>query len=195
MSKTKNRILADLLDSIENAARESDPVSVRDVLGQIGTNSIMPAVLVVTILLVSPLSGIPGVPSFSAALVILLSAQALGGRRRLWLPEFMLRRSLKASRLIAMVAWLRRPCAFFDRLTRPRLMWLSGGIIRFGTLACCVVIPLGWPLLEILPLVSSLGAGTIALLVFGLFTRDGLFVIAGYLMIALTLSLGLFFLI
>ena len=58
--------------------------------------------------------------------------------------------------------------------------------MRVVTLALCVLIPLGWPFLEILPLVSSFGAGTVALLAFGLFTRDGVYVLLGYLMIALT---------
>ncbi len=195
MKEENRHILTGLLDSIEAAADDNDPVAVQDVLAQIGSNSIMPLILVVTILLVSPLSGIPGVPSFSAVLVILLAAQAISGRSHLWLPDFMLRQSLKASRLKQMVSWLRRPCAFFDRHTQPRFVWLSSGVMRFSTLGCCLLIPLGWPLLEVLPLVSTIGASTIALLVLGLFTRDGIFVIAGYSMIAITMSLGLYFLI
>lgn len=189
------RILTGLLDSIEAAAEDNDPVAVRDVVAQIGDSSIMAVILVVAILLISPLSGIPGVPSFSAALVILLVAQVLGGRRQLWLPQFMLRQSLRSSRLKEIVNWLRRPCAFVDRHTRSWFVWLTSGVMRFFTLFCCLVIPLGWPPLEVLPLTSTIGASTIALLVFGLFTRDGLFVIAGYSMIAITISLGLYFLI
>ncbi len=195
MKEDNSRILTSLLDRIEAAADDHDPVAVRDLLAHIDSNSIMPVILVVTILLVSPLSGIPGVPSFSAVLVILLAAQAISGRSSLWLPAFMLRQSLKSSRLKEIVGWLRHPCAFFDRHTQPRLVWLSSGVMRLPALACCLVIPLGWPLLEVLPLVSTIGASTIALLVLGLFTRDGIFVIAGYSMIAITLSLGLYFLI
>jgi hypothetical protein len=44
--------------------------------------------------------------------------------------------------------------------------------------------------MEVLPMMSSLGAGTVALLVFGLFTRDGLFVLLGYLCVAITLVAG-----
>ena len=39
-------------------------------------------------------------------------------------------------------------------------------------------------------MMSSLGAGTVALLVFGLFTRDGLFVLLGYVCVVITLVAG-----
>lgn len=185
----------DLLDAVAEAASDKNVVSVRDVLEAIGDRSIMPFILVIAILLVSPLSGIPGVPTFSASLIILLAVQAIGGRRRLWLPEVLLRRSVAADTLKRMVAWLRKPCNFIDRHSRPRLHWLSAGPLRYATLLACVLIPLGWPLLEVLPLVSSIGAGTVSLLIFGLFSRDGVFVLAGYGMIAITLGLGLVFVI
>jgi hypothetical protein len=62
--------------------------------------------------------------------------------------------------------------------------------MRFITLVVVTIIPLGWPFMEVLPMMSSLGAGTVALLVFGLFTRDGLYVLLGYLCVAITLSAG-----
>jgi len=40
--------------------------------------------------------------------------------------------------------------------------------------------PIGWPLLEFFPFASSFGGGTVALFVFGLFMRDGLYVLLGY---------------
>ena len=38
-----------------------------------------------------------------------------------------------------------------------------------------------WPFLELLPFVTSFGAGALALMTFGLFTRDGLYVLWGYI--------------
>lgn len=125
---------------------------------------------------------------------MLLAVQALWGRRHLWLPDFLLRRKISGQRLAGVVAWLRAPCQFVDRHTHPRLTLLTRGALRTLSLAACVVIPLGWPLLEVLPFVTSLGALTVALLAFGLFTHDGLYVLAGYGVIALTLGGTLFFL-
>jgi hypothetical protein len=181
--------LTHLLDGMDHAA-QADVVTLRDVIAEFGDRSITPFILLISLLLVSPLSGIPGAPTLGAIAILLLSVQALTGRRRLWLPQFLLNRQVAASRLRAMVRWLRKPCALIDRIARRRLVALTRGTMRFFTLLACTLIPLGWPPLEVLPFVSSIGAGTVALMAFGLFTRDGLFVLLGYMMIALTVAVG-----
>tara|TARA_R100000306_G_scaffold2523_2_gene5496 strand:- start:436 stop:1017 length:582 start_codon:yes stop_codon:yes gene_type:complete len=189
----EDRTLNHLLDRMEHAARQ-DTVSVDDVLHEFGDRAITPFILLIALMLVSPLSGIPGVPTFAAALIILLSTQALVGRRRLWLPGFLLRREIASKRLLKAVEWMRRPCAFVDRHSHSRLRYLTVGPARSLTLLACAVIPIGWPLLEVLPMVSSIGAAVVALLSFGLFTRDGLYVLLGYAGVVITASVGLWFL-
>ncbi|MEX3313973.1 exopolysaccharide biosynthesis protein [Sulfitobacter sp. PS-8MA] len=178
-----------LLDSMDRAAQR-ETVSVQDILHEIGDRSITPLILIVALLLVSPLSGIPGVSTLAALTIIILAVQAVRGKRSLWLPSFLLRREIPGKRLSGCVGYLRGPCAFVDRQCRPRLQYLTTGPMRFLTLLMVAVIPIGWPFMEVLPMMSSIGALTVALLVFGLFTRDGLFVLLGYLCVAVTLSAG-----
>ncbi|MEH6674642.1 MULTISPECIES: exopolysaccharide biosynthesis protein [unclassified Sulfitobacter] len=185
MQDTDERSLTHLLDGVEHAARH-DTVTIDDVLNEFGERSLLPFILLAALLLVSPLSGVFGVSSFMALVIILLSAQAVYGRKRLWLPQFLLRREVKSSRLQFGVKWLRKPAAFFDRHSGKRLQFLTTGPMRLLTLVTCVVMPVAWPLLEFVPFASSLGGGTVALFAFGLFTRDGLYVLLGYLMILIT---------
>ncbi|WP_323803378.1 exopolysaccharide biosynthesis protein [Sulfitobacter litoralis] len=185
MQDIDERSLTHLLDGMEHAARR-DTVKIDDVLNEFGERSLLPFILLAALLLVSPLSGVFGVSSFMALVIILLSAQAVYGRKRLWLPQFLLRREVKSSRLQFGVKWLRKPAAFFDRHSGKRLQFLTTGPIRLLTLVTCVVMPIAWPLLEFVPFASSLGGATVALFVFGLFTRDGLYVLLGYLMILIT---------
>jgi len=185
MQDIDERSLTHLLDGMEHAARR-DTVKIDDVLNEFGERSLLPFILLAALLLVSPLSGVFGVSSFMALVIILLSAQALYGRKRLWLPQFLLRREVKSSRLQFGVKWLRKPAAFFDRHSGKRLQFLTTGPIRLLTLVTCVVMPIAWPLLEFVPFASSLGGATVALFAFGLFTRDGLYVLLGYLMILIT---------
>lgn len=189
MPRNDEHTLAYLLDSMDRAA-ENETVSINDVLHEIGDRAITPLILIVALLLVSPLSGIPGVSTLAALTIILLAVQAVTGRRRLWLPQFLLRREIPGHRLSGCVSYLRRPCAFVDGRCRPRMQFLTTGPMRFLTLVTVTIIPLGWPFMEVLPMMSSVGAATVALLVFGLFTRDGLFVLLGYLFIAVTLAAG-----
>ena len=185
MKQCDERSLTHLLDGMEHAARH-DTVSVKDVLDEFGERSVLPFILVASLLLVSPLSGLFGVTTLIAMVIIVLSAQALWGRRRLWLPGFILRRRVKSSRLLLGIRWLRAPSKFFDRHSGRRLLILVTGPMRSITLLTCMVLPTAWPMLEFVPFASSFGGGTVALFSFGLFTRDGLYVLLGYLTILVT---------
>jgi len=185
MKQCDERSLTHLLDGMEHAARH-DTVSVKDVLDEFGERSVLPFILLASLLLVSPLSGLFGVTTLIAMVIIVLSAQALWGRRRLWLPGFILRRRVKSSRLLLGIRWLRAPSKFFDRHSGRRLLILVTGPMRSITLLTCMVLPTAWPMLEFVPFASSFGGGTVALFSFGLFTRDGLYVLLGYLTILVT---------
>jgi len=185
MKQCDERSLTHLLDGMEHAARH-DTVSVKDVLDEFGERSVLPFILVASLLLVSPLSGLFGVTTLIAMVIIVLSAQALWGRRRLWLPGFILRRRVKSSRLLLGIRWLRAPSKFFDRHSGRRLLILVTGQKTSITLLTCMVLPTAWPMLEFVPFASSFGGGTVALFSFGLFTRDGLYVLLGYLTILVT---------
>ncbi len=180
MSQPDERTLTHLLDVVEDAA-QAGHLSVQDMINEFGDRSITPFILLISVFLILPLSGIPTVPTFSAIIIVSLVAQALFGRRHVWLPGFVLRRKVSADRLVKAIGWLRRPCRFLDRHSHVRLAFLIRGPMRMLSLLICMIVPLGWPFLELLPLVTSVGAALIALISFGLFTRDGLYVLLGYL--------------
>lgn len=180
MLTATNNSLNDLLDGMQSAA-EQENVTLRDVLDEFGDRSITPFILLASVLLVSPLSGVIGMSTFMAILVFILSAQALWGRKRLWLPEFLLNKQMKSSHLHSVVRWLRKPSSFFDRHSGKRLQFMTTGPMRVLTLLMCTILPIGWPFLEFVPFASSTGGATVALFAFGLFTRDGLYVLLGYI--------------
>mmetsp|Transcript_24080 Transcript_24080/g.44529 ORF Transcript_24080/g.44529 Transcript_24080/m.44529 type:complete len:198 (-) Transcript_24080:7539-8132(-) len=174
--------LTALLDVLEGAAT-GDRVSVQDILDKVGDRSIMPIVLVIALILVSPLSGIPGLPTLSAIMILLVMGQALARRRHLWLPPLLRNRRVRSERLIRSIARLRSPALWVDRHSHPRLRVLTAGPLRLLTLVACTLVPMIWPFLELLPFVTSIGAGAVALMSFGLLTRDGLYVLWGYVVI------------
>ena len=175
--------LTDMLDGIDAAAADNI-VSIADILDEFGDRAITPFILLTALLMVSPLSAIPGTPTISALIIVALSLQALFGRRRLWLPGWIKRRQVAADRLRSATGWMRRPCAFLDRHAHRRLTVLTRFPLRSLSLLPCVVVPLFWPFLELLPMVTSIGAFTVALFAFGLFMQDGLYVILGFVLVA-----------
>ena len=171
--------LTRLLDRLEQAG-EGDAVTVQDVLDATGDRSIMPVVLAIALILVSPLSGIPGLPTLSAIVILLVMGQAVFRREHLWLPAVLRNRQINRDRYGRAIRWMRKPAAWIDRHSHPRLRILTVGPLRWLTLLVCMCVPMAWPFLELLPFVTSFGAGALALMTFGLFTRDGLYVLWGY---------------
>lgn len=194
MSDEDDKKLTHLLDGVEHAARNKT-VSIADLLDEFGDRAITPFILIVCLLLISPVSGIPGVPTVGAVVIVILAAQALAGREQLWLPRKILNAKLSAKKVRKGVDWMRKPCAWVDRHSHPRLRLLTKGPLRWLALVMCLVIPLTWPLLELLPFFTSIGAGMVSLLSLGLITRDGLYVLAGYVFIGLSGTGALAFLI
>ena len=194
MSDEDDKKLTHLLDGVEHAARNKT-VSIADLLDEFGDRAITPFILIVCLLLISPVSGIPGVPTVGAVVIVILAAQALAGREQLWLPQKILNAKLSARKVRKGVDWMRKPCAWVDRHSHPRLRLLTKGPLRWLALVMCLVIPLTWPLLELLPFFTSIGAGMVSLLSLGLITRDGLYVLAGYVFIGLSGTGALAFLI
>ncbi|MBW4981780.1 exopolysaccharide biosynthesis protein [Mameliella sp. CS4] len=171
--------LGDLLEAMrpEDGAER---ISVETVLSRVGDQSFVAVILVVAIVLVSPISGIPGTPTLGALITILVSVQALLGRRHLWLPKFLRRRSISARKMNRAINWLSRPAGWMDRHSSGRLRLLSSRALRPFTFAAVTLIAISWPILELLPFVTSFFAGAVSMMMFGVMTRDGIYLLAGY---------------
>ncbi len=155
-------------------------VSVSDVLARIGGRSFPAVILVPAIVLVSPVSGIPGSPTLGAMIVLLIVAQVLIGRKHLWLPKILRNRSVEAGKMVRAITWLTRPAAWMDRHSHGRLRILTTGPTRLIAYLATAVMAASWPLLELLPFVTSFSAGAVSMIMFGLMTRDGAYTLAGY---------------
>jgi len=177
-----NTSLSGVLSAIRKAAR-NDSLSVEDVLVEIGDRSFATALLVPALILVSPISGIPGTPTIGALIVILIVSQWIIGRDHLWLPGFIMRRRVKSERMHRALAWFDGPAAFIDRNTYTRLTILTSGPLAVVPLLTVLAIAATWPLLELLPLVTTIGAFAVSLFAFGLMTKDGAYVVLGYVFV------------
>ena len=167
--------LQELLERIHSHSESRAQVSVHDILLAVGERSFGPVVLVAGLIIVAPLIGdIPGVPTLMALLVLLTLGQRLFQRHTIWLPGKLSRRSLSRDKLLRGLRWARRPAAFVDRWTRPRLPWLVSGVGQYLMAIVCMAVALATPLMELIPF-SATGGG-LALAAFGLsiVAKDGL---------------------
>lgn len=175
------RNLGDLLQRIAQVASDRDRVSLSAIMDALGTRSFGPVLLLIGVILVSPLSGMPGMPTTMGLGLALISLQLLMGREAFWLPGWLLNRHVSSNRLQKALQWLDRPARFIDWWLRPRLSILAsqGGAIVIAIV--CLLLALAMPMMEVVPF-SATAAG-LAVVAFGLalVAVDGLFVLLGLL--------------
>ena len=173
------RNLGDLLQRIAEVASERDDVYFGTIMEALGTRSFGPVVLLIGVILVTPLSGIPGLPTTMAAGLLLVSLQLVVGRDSFWLPRWLTSRHIPASTLQKGLRWLERPARFVDWWLRPRFSVLASDSGAVGIAAVCILLALIMPVLELVPF-STTAVG-VALVAFGLalVSLDGLFVLMG----------------
>lgn len=171
-------------------AGDGDEVSVQDILDTLGKRSFAPLLLVPSVLLVSPLSGVPGAGTFGAILMALISAHLVMGWERLWLPGFVLRGHVSRERMTKAARFLRPATAFIDRLVGPRLTFLTHGFFPRIIGLICLGIALVMPPLELVPMANSIAASAIAGFALALVTHDGLLVILALLIAGVGLYFG-----
>jgi hypothetical protein len=172
MGQTLNN-LEQVLDHIARAAGDRDAVSMGTIVEAVGRRSFGPLLLMAGVVMTSPLSGIPGMSTSMAVLVLSIAFQLLVGRDHFWLPGWLLQRSVSRKKLNRALDFLKRPARFIDRHLRPRLTILVHNAGAYVIAVLCIAIAAGMPIMELVPF-SATAAG-VALSAFGLalVARDG----------------------
>ncbi|WP_158583579.1 exopolysaccharide biosynthesis protein [Salinisphaera sp. Q1T1-3] len=172
--------LTELLESLQQAG-EGDQISIDEVLKTVGERGYAPLTLILSLLATLPTGAVPGVPTVCGVCIALVSLQLVFGKRYPWLPARLRRMAISRSRYVRVaertMPWTRR----LDKLVKPRLEQLVGGIatrligVLFVIFAACM------PPLELIPFAAAAPGVGIALISLGLAGRDGLWVLLGLL--------------
>lgn len=177
--------VGEILDCLDELAGQRDEVSIGAIVGSFGNRSYGPALMVPLLIDWSPLGGIPGVQSFLALTAAIVAAQMMVGRKHLWLPGFIARRSIGSANLCKGAARMRGVARFMDRHFHGRLKRLT--LAPFSRIAAGVVIVicLAVPPLDLIPFGGSGPMLAIAMFGLAILVRDGVLMI-----VALALSVG-----
>jgi hypothetical protein len=163
-----------------------ETVTLQDVLTLLGEQGMLVFCAFLTLPFLLPIS-IPGVSTVFGAVIILLGI-GIAFNRLPWLPQRLIERPIQVSSLKPI---LERGAVFvsrFDRLTHTRLTGLTsttalkrlhGLALAFG--GVLLLFPFG-----IIPLTNTLPGFAVLLLSIGILQRDGYFLIAGYVLLLLT---------
>ena len=181
--------LDELLDRLEEPVEQEGRTTVRTLMETVGEPSFGPLLVTIGLAGVTPLSGVPTVPSLLAVCAMLVSLQLVFGRKHFWLPRFILDRHVTRGRLRASTRLVRKPARVVDRVIKPRLSFLTGGLANRLVALVVTVIALAVPPLELLPFAAALPSLAILAFGLGLIARDGLLVLIALLISGTSLFL------
>jgi len=176
--ETKADPITDIASHLD-AASHGETVTFEQLITEFGREAFATCLLVAGVVLASPLSGVPFASSIFGALICLISAQAAYGAKTIWLPQFLLRKSVSPDKVTRLQSALETAGRVFDKFSRDRLGALVGPVARRALYAVCAVGGLCLPLLEIVPFSSSVVGLGVALVSLGILGRDGLFALIG----------------
>ncbi|WP_210270032.1 exopolysaccharide biosynthesis protein [Aureimonas mangrovi] len=183
--------MSDILDELKKAADRGESVSLGDVTEAFGSRSYGPFLMLPALLEISPIGGIPGVPTVLAAIVVLFAGQMAFGREHLWLPGWIEKRAVSSQRVRKAADKVRPIGDWMDRWFHGRLPMLTSRPFELGAAIACILLALTVPPLEFLPFASTAPMAAIAAFGLALLVRDGLLMIVAYGMTVMAIGAGI----
>lgn len=171
--------VTDILDALEDLANSEDNVSVGDVTQSLGGRGFGPLILLPALLTISPLGGVPTVPTIMALIVAIFAAQIVMQRDTFWLPGFLRHRSVDDDKITNATRKLRGLANWLDEyvgemlpsLVHPPMPSVAGGVV----MGLCLLVPPS----EMLPFAAILPMGAVALIGLALTLRNGVVMLIG----------------
>tara|TARA_R100000027_G_scaffold52103_1_gene40775 strand:+ start:6867 stop:7460 length:594 start_codon:yes stop_codon:yes gene_type:complete len=166
--------IQDILQRLQEKGQDEEKVTIGGMIEATGSRSFGPLLLLAGLVAISPLSGIPGIPTTVGIIVILSAGQLLIGRDHFWLPDWILRKKISGSKIEKGMKMLMKPAGVVDRVMRPRLQFLTKGLGAWFVALFCVCVAMTMPPLEPLPFLASTAGIVLTLMGLALTTNDGL---------------------
>lgn len=191
MTDEPDPTLAELVDRIAERVDAGEGVSVSTIQQIAGKRFAGPLLFFPAMIVVSPLSLIPTLPTLTAITVVIVAAQLLAGARTIWLPSRIRAASLSPERSKKVIDFLRPWLLRIGKLTKPRLTFLVDGIgTRLAALAA-ILVAATMPPLEFFPGASTSAGLVIGALGLAITTRDGALLLAA-ISIPVVLAVAIF---
>lgn len=174
-----------LKDTQSQADREKE-VSVDDLTEAIGHRGYGPFLFLPALLVMTPVGGVPFVPSILAAIILIFAAQIVLGRSHFWLPKILRQRSVGAEKVKTSTDWLMPVAERLDKWFPGRWAKLATDHVNRLAAGLCVVLMVFVPPLEIVPFAPGVPMAAVAAFGLGMTLRDGVLMALGFVLAAMT---------
>lgn len=164
----------DVLDQLGSLADRHPRISIGAIAESFGKRSFAPFIFLPALIEISPIGGIPGVPTLLALLIVIVSAQLLFGRSHVTLPAFLERLSVSDANVHAARDKLDNVARWMDRMFHRRFSVLTRRPMARLAALLAILLAVTVPPLELLPFASTAPMAGIAAIGLALLVRDGL---------------------
>lgn len=161
-------------------AETDGDVHLHDILAAFNRRVVGPVFLVLALVLLTPLGGIPGVPTVVGLLLILVAVQQLFGRTYPWIPRQLRECGVGHERLQSAFERARPWARRIDRILKPRVTALVTGPMSYVNIVLVILLGALMPPLEVVPFAVAVPALATLLLGLGITARDGVVTAAGW---------------
>lgn len=184
-----------LKETISNISHscEGNHVNVGDVADSIEAPAFGILLLLPALIVILPISIIPGVSSLCAAVAVFTACHILFGREVLWLPEKIRNIYFNGDRMTLILRKMNGVAKKLDRFSKPRFTFMTGGVAGKLVSAAVVILASATIILGFIPLVDIFLMLPIVFFGLGSYTRDGLITGIGWIVLAMSAgSVGFF---
>lgn len=175
---TKAMNLTDTLDKIHEDI-DGKKIKVTDIVEALEHRGFGPLILAASLMTILPTGGIPGVPTVTGLLIILISAQLLFGKKKPWVPSKLREMAIKKEKFENARDTIRPYTKKIDKLIKPRYTTIVENGANRVIAALSIILAISMPFLEIIPFAAFVPAFAIGLMAIGLSAKDGVFVMIG----------------
>jgi hypothetical protein len=140
---------------------------------------LLPALIVIL-----PISIIPGVSSLCAAVAVFAGCHIFFGREALWLPERVRNIYFNGNRMSLVLRKMNGVAKKMDRFSKPRFSFMTGGFAGKLASATVIILASATIVLGFIPLVDIFLMLPIVFFGLGSYTQDGLITGIGWLVLA-----------
>jgi hypothetical protein len=175
--------LEGVLDRLLERTEGEESVGLKDVFGAFSGRLYGPLMLVPSLMLVTPLGGIPGMPIVVAVLLVLVAGQRVLGMSQPWIPKRFRERTVKREKLKAAFEKIRPWAERLDPLFSRRLTVLVEGPMERVIALMIVAVGLSVPVFGLVPMAAAIPGLAAVLLSLAVTARDGLLVLLSWVVI------------
>lgn len=169
------------------AADHAPRLTLDELLNSLGDRTFGIVLLILALFNCVPLP--PGASVVFGATMMLVAAQLLIGRHRLWLPGLLRRRSVQRQGFAKVVVRVAPVLRRVEGLCQPRASWLTNG--AFERLIGLIVLIMAFVITLPIPVIGNIPPGiAVAVLSIGLIERDGWAAIAGMLLACVAFAIN-----